>query len=1057
VAKSTEKLRSQKLKLVRRPAPEPTFTFSSAQQSVINHRNSPLVVYGGPGTGKTTTLVEAVISRVKAGVDPNSILIITYGRERASQLRDAIALRAGSTSFEPLARTFHSLAFSILNEQLTAENTRYVLVSGAEQDAAIAQMLQSEHVLIPWHPELAQAIGTRGFVREIRDLILRATELGLTAKDLQSWGKKLNEEYWDGAAHFWSSYFGANELQSATVGERLVRIDPSAIIVEAIALLEAEPNRLEFFRNRFTTILVDEFQESDVAQRKLLELLAPKDLVIFADSDSAIGRFRGADPDGLVNAMMQFGENKIILNQNFRSVPEITQVLSEVANLFRQSSPTRTRKKVVTDNENNAKIDQRIVNIAKLASRSDSANYIAHSLRAAHLHNGLPWSKMAVILRSPGAEISAIARAFAQNSIPVKIDATALALADNPAVKPILLLVGIVLRDVPLTAADWPMIEEILLSEFGGADALTLRQMRLAFVKVRTDLRSTTEIMIDALTDPAAPLPWEQIAPLKRINDLIKVGRAVINESADISELLWTIWQSLVNYEGTKISYVWRERALSGGLRGAAADRDLDAVIQLFETARRFSERNIGAAPTLFIRQLMNERILSDAITSTAQREEVVTVTTVHAAKGLEWDFVAVTGLQEGAWPNLKARGSLMGSERLVEAHRTGLTNRTEISAAASAGLLDDERRLLYVALSRAKTRLLITAFAEEDSEPSRYFEELFEFLRGHSSDKFLSEPERQITTQALVATLRRRAMESSNPDESHFAVTLLKKLSETGIKSADPTTWLGSRTLSSDQTVVAPDDLIYVSPTGLASFSDCGLKWFLERSGAKDADSAAQLLGVSIHFIASQVFPNPDLTFEEAKVQLTNAWPIVNQNIGWFKEEQLTEALRMLERFFQWHQANKRELVFVEENFEATFGRAVLRGSVDRLERDPETGAYFVVDLKTGTPITVKEAEENQQLSAYQLGVVAGGFANLPSNPVIDGAGLLYLSKTTTKNETIDQPSIDPLKIEVELRAAADEMAAATFTAIINKRCRTCEVRALCPLQSEGRSVIEP
>jgi RecB family exonuclease len=398
-----------------------------------------------------------------------------------------------------------------------------------------------------------------------------------------------------------------------------------------------------------------------------------------------------------------------------------------------------------------------------------------------------------------------------------------------------------------------------------------------------------------------------------------------------------------------------------------------------------------------------------------------------------------------------------MGSERLVEAHRTGLTNRTEISAAASAGLLDDERRLLYVALSRAKSRLLITAFAEEDSEPSRYFEELFEFLRGHSSDKFFSEPQRQITTQALVATLRRRAMESSNPDETHFAVTLLKKLSETGINSADPTTWLGSRTLSSDQSVVGPDDLVYVSPSGLASFSDCGLKWFLERSGAKDADSAAQLLGVSIHFIASQVFSNLDLTFEEAKVQLTEAWPIVDQNIGWFKEEQLTEALRMLERFFQWHQANNRELVFVEENFEASFGRAVLKGSVDRLERDPETGAYFVVDLKTGTPMTAKEAEENQQLSAYQLGVVAGGFANLPSNPVIDGAGLLYLSKTTTKNETINQPPVDPIKIEAELRVAADEMAAATFTAIINKRCRTCEVRALCPLQSEGRSVIEP
>ena len=148
-----------KLRLVRRISPEPTFTFSPAQRQVIDHRGSALAVFGGPGTGKTTTLIESVISRVRAGVDPNSILIITYGRERASELRDAIALRAGSTSFEPLARTFHSLAFSILNEKLGQDNSRYVLISGAEQDAVIQQMLTNPLVSIPCDKELSEAPG----------------------------------------------------------------------------------------------------------------------------------------------------------------------------------------------------------------------------------------------------------------------------------------------------------------------------------------------------------------------------------------------------------------------------------------------------------------------------------------------------------------------------------------------------------------------------------------------------------------------------------------------------------------------------------------------------------------------------------------------------------------------------------------------------------------------------------------------------------------------------------------------------------------------------------
>ena len=1049
---------SKKLRLVRRITPEPTFTFSAAQSQVIAHHGTPLVVYGGPGTGKTTTLIESVITRVQRGVDPNSILILTYGRERASELRDAIALRAGSTSFEPLARTFHALAFSILNEKLAAENTRYVLVSGAEQDAAIAQMLQSEHVQIPWHPELSQAIGTRGFVREIRDLILRATELGLTAADLRAWGSKLNEKYWDGAAHFWASYFGANELQIATVGERLVRIDPSAIIVEAIALLESDPARLQFFRKRFQTIIVDEFQESDRAQRKLLQLLAPKDLVIYADPDSAIGRFRGADPDGLIAAVETFADQSVVLRENFRSDPAIFDLTSMVEHSFRQNSPTRSRADAQVGNLLTP--DPQIINIAKLHSRSESAQYIANELRAAHLHQGLPWSKMAVILRSPGADVSALQLAFAQSGIPTAVDASSIALADNPAIRPILLIAEISLRTEPLSTSDWPALEELLLSEFGGSDSLELRQIRLAFAKVRTELRSTTEMMIDALTEPTAPLPWEQIAPLKRINDLIKVGRESLNRSTDIADLLWAIWQSAVNYEGSKLSYVWRERALYGGFRGAQADRDLDAMMQLFESAQRFSERNIGADPSLFITQLMNERIQSDVITSTAQREEVVTITTAHSAKGLEWEFVVVTGLQDGIWPNLKARGSLLGSERLVEAFRSGLTNRSEISASAAAGLAEDERRLLYVALSRAKKKLLITAFAEEDSEPSRYFEELFEAIRGASSDKYFTPLNRQITTQALVASLRRELLAPKDEESARYNAQILRTLSQAGVKSADPKTWIGNLPLSSDQPVATPDELVHISPSSLSSFSDCGLKWFLERAGAKDADSDAQLLGVSIHFLAAQVFANPDLTFEEVKVQLTEAWPVVNQNIGWFKEEQLKEALRMLERFFEWDSSNRkrRELVAVEKDFEVTLGRAVLRGSVDRLEREIESGEYFIVDLKTGTPVTSKsEIEENKQLSAYQLGLLAGGFTDLPDDASLAGAGMLYLKKKTIEIATINQSPIDPVAVEAELRQTAEEMTAATFKAVINDRCSTCQVRALCPLQSKGRSVIEP
>ena len=862
---------SQKLRLVRRNSPEPTLTFSPAQQSVIDHRGTPLVVYGGPGTGKTTTLIESVVARVTDGVDPNSILILTYGRERASELRDAIALRAGTTSFDPLARTFHSLSFSILNEKLAPDNARYVLVSGAEQDLAIREMLQNPHVTIPWHPELREALSTRGFAREVRDLILRATELGLDAKTLQARGALLGENYWDGVAHFWASYFGANELKSATVGERLVRIDPSSIINEAIHLLQEDEERLTYFRNRFTTLVVDEFQESDKSQRRLLQLLAPEDLLIFADPDSAIGRFRGADPDSLTGFLGDFVEKTAALTEDFRSGSKINALVNEIASGFTQPSKYRIRTPLASDGENSR------VEVAKFASQSESASHIAYTLRSAHLRDGVPWSKMAVLVRSPGSEVAALTRAFSQSGIPTSVDSAALALAENPAITPILSIASIALKSAPLSASDWPLLEEILLSEFGGADALALRHIRLAFAALRSDHRSTTEMMIDALTESTAELPWEQITPLKRLNDLLKVCKKTLRASKDITDLLWAIWENAVDYEGSKISYVWRERALSGGVRGAQADRDLDAVIQLFETARRFAERNVGSSPALFISQLMNERILSDAITSSAAREEVVTIKTVHSAKGLEWEFVVVTGLQEGLWPNLKERGSLLGSERLVEADRSGLTSRAEIAASAATGLASDERRLLYVALSRAKSRLLVTSYVDEDSLPSRYFDEIYEHVHGLSSEGVFTTSERDITAQALVAELRRSSMEGSE-----FAARVLKTLSSAGVRSADPSQWIGVRNLSSDLPIIDPAKPVPVSPSALTSFDDCGLKWFLEKSGAQDGDSTAQLLGVAIHFIASQLFKRPDLTLEEGIAQLSEAWPVVDQHVGW-------------------------------------------------------------------------------------------------------------------------------------------------------------------------------
>jgi hypothetical protein len=135
---------------------------------------------------------------------------------------------------------------------------------------------------------------------------------------------------------------------------------------------------------------------------------------------------------------------------------------------------------------------------------------------------------------------------------------------------------------------------------------------------------------------------------------------------------LWAIWSNAVTSDGSKVSDAWRDAALRGGSRGAAADRDLDAMIVLFDSAARFIERFPGAAPSVFLDQISEEFIAADVITSKGVRPDALEILTVHSAKGRQWPLVIVACVQEGIWPNLKVRSTLLGAERLVERERHG-------------------------------------------------------------------------------------------------------------------------------------------------------------------------------------------------------------------------------------------------------------------------------------------------------------------------------------------------------------------------------------------------
>jgi RecB family exonuclease len=649
---------------------------------------------------------------------------------------------------------------------------------------------------------------------------------------------------------------------------------------------------------------------------------------------------------------------------------------------------------------------------------------------------------------------------LALSNIPVIQERGTQSLAESSAIKPLIMIAEIALGIVPLVKENFERVEELLLSEFGGLDPLRLRRLREEINRNRDegDARSTDEVILAALQDREVMIPFDPQGELKPLTELLKrAAKVAATSRATITDLLWEIWSNARNHQGDLLNELWRDRVIASHslYEIGAADRDLDLVVELFEVARRFTERFPYSTPALFLEDLRSTTIFGDVIAPISDGGDRVTLTTVHSAKGSDWKVVVIAGVQDGIWPNLKMRGSLLGSERLVEIQRYGLLPRAELAALSANALALDEARLFDFATKRAREHLLVTAVSREDDIPSPYF---FDFAAKCPVGESVDAP---LSPLPLVAHLRREVMDQDLPRERRErSATMLKALAEEGFTLAHSSRWLGFHALSTDAPLVADGAEIPVSPSEIDRFIECQLRWFLEKSGARDGDSQAALLGSAIHAYA-QLLAEGQVDIDEARSRLERTWYLIDRSTGWAHTHELRRATRILDRFFLWHTSNERTLLATEAKLDLKIGRVRMRGSADRIEIDDD-GKLFIVDLKTSaTPLTEEKTVQNLQLAAYQTALAKGGFEELKGRideePEIGGGQLVYPAKDSKSITTREQPAIDPAEIAAKIESESLAMAGNAFVATINSSCRICAVRTICPMQGSGRSVVQP
>ncbi|HEX2774843.1 MAG TPA: ATP-dependent helicase, partial [Micromonosporaceae bacterium] len=742
----------QAYRLVRRRVEDtPARLDDPLHRHIVEQDDGPLLVVGGPGTGKTSVLVEAVAARVAAGTDPERVLVLTFGRRAATALRHHIEARvagvAGRVVHEPLVRTFPAYAFGLLRRAAAERGEPSPrLLTGPEQDLVIRELLSmvgdDGDDPADWPDNLRPALRTRAFASQLRDLLLRAAERGIGPVELARLGEQLGRADWPAAARFLRQYVAVLALRDVSA-RGSVAYDSAELVRAAAGLLTDDPALLAAERDRLSYVYVDELADTDPAQLDLLALVAGggKPLVAFGDPDSSTYAFRGADPAGLTSFPHRFRTatgavaRTVTLTTSYRSGSDLLAATRRIAGRLRGPVRHRTLRPA-------PHAEPGAVEVRTFRSATSEAAFLAHALREAHLMGGVPWSHMAVILRSTALQLPPLHRALHAAGVPTVVHGEDLPLHLQPAVAPLLLLLRCALEPARL---DEEAAVALLHSPLGGADPLAERRLRQglrALALAGGDRRPSGELLVEALLDPAelAAVDRRWAAPAKSVAALLAVAReAAAAPGATAEDVLWAVWRT------SRLAERWsaaiaRPRASSAEgdaaarWRAAAADRDLDAVVVLFDAAARFVDRLPGARTEVFLDHVLGQQLPADTLAPTADRGEAVRLLTAHASKGLEWDLVAIAGVQEGIWPDLRLRGSLLGSERLVDvlAGRDGQVGASATVVSQTSALLDEERRLFYVAATRARSRLLVSAVAsaavgeaDHEEQPSRFLHEL--------------------------------------------------------------------------------------------------------------------------------------------------------------------------------------------------------------------------------------------------------------------------------------------------------------------------------------------
>ncbi len=648
------------------------------QRQAVQHVEGPLLIIAGAGSGKTRVLTRRVAYLMSQGIEPSSILAITFTNKAAGEMKERVGKLMGRhvkdigrlDQWYPMICTFHSLCVRVLRYygERIGVPANFTIYDSADQTKVIKDALKVLELSSDNFP-----------ASKVHAVISNAKNELRTPED---YARGANAFYEKNVARVYGKYQAMLAANNA--------LDFDDLLMRAVLGMRDHPEVLADLQQRFQYILIDEYQDTNHAQYVLAHALAMhhKNICVVGDPDQSIYAWRGADIQNILDFETDYPSAMVVrLEQNYRS----TKTVLAIASALIAKNTRRKEKSLWTENVEGEK-----ARFFVCQTEDDEANVIVEQLRDQHEKQGRPWSDMAIFYRM-NALSRVVEEKLMKQRIPYQI-ARGVEFYNRKEIKDVLSYLRAIVNP-----ADEVSLNRITNTPPRGIGDESVRKMQVHAVANGLSLWQAME-----QAHQVAGLSTRAVKSTQLFVQILTLLRTkAMKPSASVGAAPGEVDMFAEASKGT-VQSIMEETVERSGLRASlekSTDPDkpeLANVKELINSAAEFDREN----PEGYLEEYLAQISLMSDIDKVKDGEGAITLMTLHAAKGLEFPVVAIIGLEEGVLPHARARGN--------------------------PDQLEEERRLCFVGITRAEQLLILSrAFSRtmmgrrERTVPSPFIREM--------------------------------------------------------------------------------------------------------------------------------------------------------------------------------------------------------------------------------------------------------------------------------------------------------------------------------------------